>query len=242
MDFSDPYVQAVLVGLAILVLVILYQEFYAPGPNSILSMIKRFVSDLTGYGAPKKPKSKKQSDYLFDAGAGPLKAGPIANMPSPSRYGSVAADMDAAFGKYDADTGAREEEEEFEGPEFFEKPVQTNSASAEKPQLAAAFVNDQGDTVPSYQPGKIKDALKPEDLLPQDKNSVWAQVNPEGSGSLQYKNFLEAGYHIGIDTIGSSKRNANRQLRPDPPNPKTNVGPWMNAVIEQDWNISKPLL
>ena len=59
---------------------------------------------------------------------------------------------------------------------------------------------------------------------------------------FQEKNFLEAGYHVGIDTIGASKRNANRQLRPDIPNPRSNVGPWMNTVIDQDINISKPLL
>ena len=98
------------------------------------------------------------------------------------------------------------------------------------------------ESVPPYEPGKVKEPLKPEDLLPQDKNSVWAQVNPEGTGSLAFKNFLEAGYHIGIDTIGSSKRNANHQLRPDIPNPKLEVGPWQNTVIDQDYNISKPLL
>lgn len=121
----------------------------------------------------------------------------------------------------------------------FEKPVQTKPVNG--PTLNASWVGAH-DEVPEYTPGQTREAINPEDLLPQDKNSLWAQVNPEGTGSLAFKNFLEAGYHIGIDTIGSSLRNANHQLRPDIPNPRLDVGPWQNAIIDADNNISKPLL
>jgi len=124
----------------------------------------------------------------------------------------------------------------------FEKPIATSANKG--PSLQASWVGAPSDSeaLPTYVPGQTKEAINPEDLLPQDKNSLWAQVNPEGTGSLAYKNFLEAGYHVGIDTIGSSKRNANHQLRPDIPNPKLDVGPWQGAVIDADTNISKPLL
>jgi len=81
-----------------------------------------------------------------------------------------------------------------------------------------------------------KDQLTAEDLLPKDTNSVWAQVNPAGQGDLKDKNFLEAGYHIGINTIGQSLRNANYQLRSEPPNPQVKVSPWLQTTIEPDTN------
>lgn len=81
-----------------------------------------------------------------------------------------------------------------------------------------------------------KEQLLPEELLPQDNSSTWAQVNPQGSGSLKDKNFLSSGFHSGIDTTGSTLRNANLQLRSDPPNPQVVVSPWMQTTIQPDTN------
>jgi hypothetical protein len=53
-------------------------------------------------------------------------------------------------------------------------------------------------------------------------------------------NFLKAGHHVGINTVSSSLRNANYQLRADPPIAKKNVGPWQTSTIEQDLE-RKPL-
>jgi hypothetical protein len=72
------------------------------------------------------------------------------------------------------------------------------------------------------------------DLLPVDNNSQWAQLNPSGTGELASVNLLQAGYHIGIDTVGQTLRNANLQLRSEPPNPQMNVGPWNNTTISPD--------
>ena len=81
-----------------------------------------------------------------------------------------------------------------------------------------------------------KDVLSSADLLPQDADSLYAQVNPAGQGSLQDQNFLTAGYHIGINTVGQSLRNANRQLRSEPANPQVKVSPWQQSTIEPDIN------
>jgi hypothetical protein len=81
-----------------------------------------------------------------------------------------------------------------------------------------------------------KDVLSSSDLLPSDANSKWAQANPNGQGSLTDKNFLNAGFHVGVNTVGQSLRNANRQLRSDPPNPQVKVSPWMQTTIEPDVN------
>ena len=81
-----------------------------------------------------------------------------------------------------------------------------------------------------------KDVLSSVDLLPQDANSLWAQVSPSGQGSLADQNFLTSGFHIGINTVGQSLRNANRQVRSEPLNPQLKVSPWMQTTIEADVN------
>lgn len=83
-----------------------------------------------------------------------------------------------------------------------------------------------------------KDRLTKDDLLPKDAaNSLFAQVNPAGQGSVEDGNLLSAGHHMGINTVGNSLRNANYQLRSDPPIPKIpNLSPWNNTTIEYDSN------
>ena len=85
-----------------------------------------------------------------------------------------------------------------------------------------------------------KKQLKASELLPNDPNSQWVQANPMAPGSIMDKNFLNAGYQIGVDTIGQSLRNASHDLRSSPPNPQAQVGPWNQSTIEPDVN-RKPL-
>jgi len=79
-----------------------------------------------------------------------------------------------------------------------------------------------------------RDRLTATDLLPSDASSKWAQINPSSSGELSDQNFLTAGYHVGINTIGQSMRNANLQLRSEVPNPQVAVSPWLISTIEPD--------
>lgn len=81
-----------------------------------------------------------------------------------------------------------------------------------------------------------KDILSSADLLPRDADSAWAQAAPSGQGSLQDKNFLTAGFHVGINTVGQTLRNANYQLRSEPPNPQAKVSPWNQTTIDPDTN------
>ena len=79
-----------------------------------------------------------------------------------------------------------------------------------------------------------KDTIE-DDLLPLDqKSQEWADANPKGAGSLELKNMLEAGIHIGVNTQGSSLRNANQQLRSEPPNPIIPVSIFQNSSITPD--------
>jgi hypothetical protein len=80
-----------------------------------------------------------------------------------------------------------------------------------------------------------KDKLTAEDLLPKDAaNSTWAAVNASGQGDVKDQNFLNAGYHTGIDTVGSSLRNANLSIRSEPLNPQNEVSPWLQSTITGD--------
>ena len=77
----------------------------------------------------------------------------------------------------------------------------------------------------------------PNELLPVDQNSQWAALNPVNmsQGSILNGDMLQAGYHIGLDTIGQSMKNANLQLRSDPIIPKQDVGPWNQSTYEPDY-------
>jgi hypothetical protein len=81
-----------------------------------------------------------------------------------------------------------------------------------------------------------RDRLTASDLLPKDAaDSKWARINPSGAGDIHDQNYLTAGYHVGINTVGQSLRNANLQLRSEIPNPQNAVGPWMISTIEPDF-------
>jgi hypothetical protein len=103
--------------------------------------------------------------------------------------------------------------------EQFENPSPMPFAAAEKP--ANCYPKNQ---------------LAPQELLPNDPNSKWAQVNPMGAGDIAGKNFLNAGALIGVNTVGQSLRNASWDLRSEPPNPQQQVSPWMQSTIEPDTN------
>ena len=78
--------------------------------------------------------------------------------------------------------------------------------------------------------------VDPRQLLPKDGNNAFSQMNPAGAGDIQNVSLLKAGYHIGINTVGQSLRNANLQLRSEPANPQLNIGPWNQTTIGPDLN------
>lgn len=82
----------------------------------------------------------------------------------------------------------------------------------------------------------LQPVANPSDLLPNDQNSQWSALNPNSmtQGNVLMPDLLQAGYHIGLDTIGQTLRNANLQLRSDPVIPKSSVSPWNNTTMEPD--------
>ena len=76
--------------------------------------------------------------------------------------------------------------------------------------------------------------VDPAQLLPKDANNSFSKMNPGGAGDIQNVSLLKAGYHIGINSVGQSLRNANLQLRSEPANPQLNVGPWNQTTMGPD--------
>lgn len=116
--------------------------------------------------------------------------------------------------------------------EGFIDPAEDEQESEPKP--VATDAGDNANQLPAE--CYPKDVLNSVDLLPRDANSLHAQVVPNGQGALTDQNFLTAGYHIGINTVGQTLRNANRQLRSEPPNPQVKISPWNQTTIESDVN------
>lgn len=124
-------------------------------------------------------------------------------------------------------------------------PAKPDNASSGIGQLAPSdplgneMYNPVTDAAPSAPAASCfpRDRLTADDLLPKDAaNSKWAQMNPAGQGDIRDQNFLTAGYHIGVNTVGQSLRNANYQLRSEPPNPQMPVSPWNISTITPDTN------
>ena len=99
------------------------------------------------------------------------------------------------------------------------------------------------DSVPqNYKTGNINESCLPQDvlssadLLPKEDKEAILQFTEDdmSDGVLKGVNFLSAGFHIGVNSVGQSLRNGNQQIRSEPPNPQTQVSPWQNTTISPD--------
>uniref|UniRef100_A0A6C0DCA6 Minor capsid protein P11 C-terminal conserved region domain-containing protein n=1 Tax=viral metagenome TaxID=1070528 RepID=A0A6C0DCA6_9ZZZZ len=124
--------------------------------------------------------------------------------------------------------------------QFFDSMDTGVSTSGEKAVGAVPVPTAPMSNVPAQQSAGAGYALQPvanpSDLLPKDQNSQWSALNPSAmnKGDILMPDLLQAGYHIGLDTIGQTLRNPNLQLRSDPIISKTDIGPWNNSTIEPD--------
>tara|TARA_X000000368_G_scaffold405992_1_gene383764 strand:- start:660 stop:1214 length:555 start_codon:yes stop_codon:yes gene_type:complete len=115
------------------------------------------------------------------------------------------------------------------------KQVSNNYKPSEADQPTEGNVNGLNTDMQNLPPScASKQISNPKDLLPADGNSEFSKMNPSGAGDLMNVNLLRAGHHIGINTVGTSLRNANLQVRSEPPNPRLNTGPWNTSTITSD--------
>ena len=148
----------------------------------------------------------------------------VSNYSKKHSEGFVDLDQDEGF----TDGGDNELAEENEGPE------EADLLGEESEALSENFTDNAGNQHPKD--CFPKDQLTPGELLPGDSNTKWAESVPAGQGELGDQNFLTAGYHVGVNTVGQTLRNANRQIRSEPPNPQVKVSPWLQTTIETDTN------
>jgi hypothetical protein len=96
-------------------------------------------------------------------------------------------------------------------------------------------VMDGGDEGFHNMAGAAASVNSPSDLLPtnSDRQLVGSFKTEEG---VFPNNLLDAGANIGLDTVSTSMRNANLQLRADPTIPKKNGCWWGESTIHADPN------
>jgi type IV secretory pathway TrbL component len=202
--------QNLIIGLVVVAVVVLALYAYAPRIRSVLGGLFGREGFANGAAAPKNGKALANAGKMTAGGSlgGMNDASGAADVNVPSAVKAPAPAAPAAGAEKFSDYGAPFGAEGAMGP--------VPMAGAKKPQ--GCYPREQ---------------LNPAELLPIDANMQWAAVNP-AAGDLQGKNFLSAGALVGVNTIGQSLRNANQQLRSEPPNPQVQVGPWQQSTIEPD--------
>ena len=114
--------------------------------------------------------------------------------------------------------------------------VQSPTISQGQVSLSLSPANSQTNTIQQQQIDSIvagPTQLTTSDLLPKyDDASDFAKQNPV-SKILQEQNFLQAGYHIGINTQMQSNKIPYLDVRSCPPIPKQEAGPWNQSSFEE---------
>lgn len=176
--------------------------------------------------------------------------------PSGNAHGNLMAGQMASNGKAQmtqngnaasVNQGAKNAGMNANKPATMATPYTTESAMKAGPGVQGSVANKEGFADLSAYEGPAnfgaaeapagcypRDQLTPSELLPKDMNSIWAEQNPMGPGSLKGKNFLSAGALIGVNTVGQSLRNANLQIRSEPPNPQVPVSIFNQSTISPD--------
>ena len=106
------------------------------------------------------------------------------------------------------------------------------------PYLKSILYQDGLDKDPYYNYDRQYDRLTADELLPLPRKNAWTDVNPSilhRSNKDYFKaeeNFLITnGRFIGVLSGSQSNKNANLQLRPEPPVCVKSPGPWYNTTV-----------
>lgn len=177
------------------------------------------------YSKP-KTESKSQEQFYVDAN------GDVQSLPS-MLNGTSATESEMSG---DMETSESPMMEGFQGG-MSVQPSETLGANEVYSPIAFAGTGEYGLSGNQFPKDCFpKDQLTPAELLPGNANSKWAQSVPSTQGELGDQQFLAVGFHVGVNTVGQTLRNANRQLRSEPPNPQVKVSPWLQTTIEPDSN------
>lgn len=116
-------------------------------------------------------------------------------------------------------------------PKQLPGPDPSTNGEVKESQKPLQAANEKGGACGSQFDGRWNSA----NLLPSETatKSDWALQTPS---DLTDKNFLVSDQLDGLDTSGSSMRNANRQLRAEPVIPRVEVSPWNQSTIVRNDN------
>ncbi len=103
----------------------------------------------------------------------------------------------------------------------------------------AVFKSGGRATCGSNQNCQPEDLFDVDKFLPQEVNDDWFEVQPEPI-SVKNRHLINITKPIGINTIGTSLKNASYDIRGAPACPKFVVSPWLQSNIEADVNL-KPM-
>ena len=126
-----------------------------------------------------------------------------------------------------------------QGAQQMNKQLDTSPQQGVKPVVTTdgeQYLNVNGLTsgTPPNNTCNNKPVMDPKQLLPNDNNNEWSNIMP--NNDLKNVGMLNAGHHIGMNTVGSSLRNPNLQIRSEPANPQIKVSPWLQSTIDPDVN------
>jgi hypothetical protein len=110
----------------------------------------------------------------------------------------------------------------------------------ESSKTVAVFKSQGRNTCGSNQDCSPDDLFDVDKYLPQEVNDDWFEVQPEPI-SVKNRHLINITKPIGVNTIGTSKKNASYDLRASPACPKYVVSPWLQSSIEPDTNL-KPIV
>mgnify|MGYP003385910659 FL=1 len=75
-----------------------------------------------------------------------------------------------------------------------------------------------------------------DDLLPKDSKD-WFETPTVGIAIEEANLLANPEFLIGVNTVGSTRKNANLDIRGNIPNPKITVSPWNNSSYDPDNNM-----
>jgi hypothetical protein len=101
-------------------------------------------------------------------------------------------------------------------------------------QNKAGYVLSTGNT-PGFEFGESAEPSMGSNMIPREVSTDEDFGNFSPDAILSGQNFLDPRTQIGFpETIGGNLRNANRQERSEPPNPRTFPSPWNLSTIPPD--------
>lgn len=125
-----------------------------------------------------------------------------------------------------------------DSPELDKIYVDSNNIINDKHISEETMAFDDVDNYAQYNDNTVKiDEQDPKNLynadnyLPQEVNSDWFDTIKEPI-PIDKRHLINTTRTIGLDTIGSSKKNCTQDIRGEFPNPKFAISPFLNSSIE----------